>query len=100
MLREAIEKISDGEILTRDEARQALEYIFDEKASPVQTSAFLMALRTRGETSVELAGMLDAMKARMKTVACANTKAVDVCGTGGDGSGSFNISTAAGLTAA
>ncbi len=100
MLRKAIEKISDGEILSCDEARQALEHIFDEKVSPVQTSAFLVALRTRGEKSVELVGMLDAMKARMKTVACADPKAVDVCGTGGDGSGSFNISTAAGLVAA
>ncbi len=100
MLRKTIEKISDGEILSRDEARQALEYIFDEKVSHIQTSAFLVALRTRGEKSVELAGMLDAMKARMKTVACADPKAVDVCGTGGDGSGSFNISTAAGLVAA
>lgn len=100
MLREIITKISDGEILTREEARQALEYILDEKVSHLQTAAFLTALRTRGEHSEELIGMLDVMKARMKPVACSDSKAVDVCGTGGDGSGSFNISTAAGLVAA
>ena len=100
MLREVITKISDGKVLTREEARQALERILDEKVSPVQTAAFLIALRTRGERSEELLGMLDAMKARMKRVICSDPKAIDVCGTGGDGSGSFNISTAAGLVAA
>ncbi len=80
--------------LTRAEAEAAFAILFEGGATPAQTGGFLMALRTRGETVDEITGAVSAMRAKMLTVK-APADAVDIVGTGGDGSGSVNVSTCA-----
>lgn len=79
--------------LTRAEAEAAFAAFFDGAATPAQIGGFLMALRTRGETIEEIAAAAAAMRARMHRVA-APPGAMDIVGTGGDGKGTLNISTA------
>jgi anthranilate phosphoribosyltransferase len=92
-------RVAAGETLDADQARSAFDLIMDGAVSPVQISAFLMALRVRGETVAEIAGGAAAMRARATPV-LAPDGAVDTCGTGGDGRGSLNISTAAAFVVA
>jgi len=82
-----------------DEARAAMGAVMDGEATPSQLAALLMGLRMRGETVDELAGFAAAMRERVVRVD-APDGAIDVVGTGGDGSGTFNISTTAALVAA
>jgi anthranilate phosphoribosyltransferase len=98
-LRQMIQKVAGGATLTEDEARRALEQMTDGAATPAQMGAFLMALRVRGETVEEIAGAVQMMRARMMRVAVPEG-AVDIVGTGGDGHGTYNISTCAALIAA
>jgi anthranilate phosphoribosyltransferase len=98
-VRAALATIVDGGTLTMDEARGAMGAVMDGEASPAQLAALLMGLRMRGETAEELAGFAGAMRDRVVRVE-APPDAIDVVGTGGDGSGTFNISTAAALVAA
>jgi anthranilate phosphoribosyltransferase len=77
-----------------EEARAAMNVLLTGAASPVETAGFLVALRMKGETPEELAGFARAMREHMIVVE-AGVEAVDVCGTGGDASGTFNISTTA-----
>lgn len=91
--------VATGKELDRSEARAAFEIMMSGDASPGQIGAFLMALRVRGETVDELAGGVETMRAKMRRVV-APADAVDVCGTGGDGSGTWNISTAVGFVLA
>jgi anthranilate phosphoribosyltransferase len=89
--------------LTRDEARSLLNLILNGAASEIEIAALLGALAARGETPDELAGFVDAMRAAATPVPLSETersRLTDTCGTGGDASGSFNISTAAALVAA
>jgi anthranilate phosphoribosyltransferase len=86
--------VADGRTLDRDEATAAFEIIMSGEATPAQIGAFLMALRVRGETVDEIAGAVSVMRAKMTAVA-APPGAVDVVGTGGDASGSYNVSTCA-----
>lgn len=79
--------------LTRAEAEQAFEVLFEGAATPSQIGGFLMALRTRGETVDEFAAAAAVMRAKCKPVA-APADAMDIVGTGGDGKGTLNISTA------
>ncbi|MEM6906062.1 MAG: anthranilate phosphoribosyltransferase [Pseudomonadota bacterium] len=79
--------------LSRAEAEQAFGIIMEGEATPAQIGAFLMALRTRGEVVDEIAGAAAAMRARAAAVA-APPGAMDIVGTGGDGKGTLNISTA------
>ncbi|WP_371153454.1 anthranilate phosphoribosyltransferase [Jannaschia sp. 2305UL9-9] len=79
--------------LTSDEATQAFSTFFDGDATPAQIAGLLMALRTRGETTDEIAAAAAAMRARCNKVA-APPNAMDIVGTGGDGKGTLNISTA------
>ena len=79
--------------LTAEEAEAAFAAFFDGDATPVQIAGLLMALRTRGETTEEIAAAAGAMRARMNRVA-APEGAIDIVGTGGDGKGTLNISTA------
>ncbi len=85
--------------LTRAEAEVAFGAFFDGAATPAQMGGFLMALRVRGETVDEIAAAAAAMRARMQPVA-APPGAMDIVGTGGDGKGTLNISTAAALVVA
>ncbi|HVV94008.1 MAG TPA: anthranilate phosphoribosyltransferase [Hyphomicrobiales bacterium] len=86
--------VADGRALGRDEATAAFEIIMSGEATAAQIGAFLMALRVRGETVEEIAGAVEVMRAKMTRVA-APPEAVDVVGTGGDSSGSYNVSTCA-----
>jgi anthranilate phosphoribosyltransferase len=94
-----IGKVATGAALTRDEAASAFDRMMSGEATPSQMGALLMALRVRGETVDEITGAVTAMRAKMVRVA-APPDAVDVVGTGGDASGSFNISTCAALIVA
>jgi len=94
-----LSKLADGATLSKAEASEAVGLMMDGAAGPAQMGAFLMALRARGETVEELAGAVDAMRARVAAVE-APAHAIDTCGTGGDGHQTLNISTAAAFIAA
>jgi len=93
-------KVASGKSLTREEAEAAFDDLLSGDVTPAQMGGFLMALRVRGETVDEIAGAASAMRTKMLRVR-APEGAIDIVGTGGDGSGSYNVSTlAAILTAA
>ena len=94
-----IAKAASGTALTRDEARDAFNIMMSGDATPSQIAGFLMALRVRGETIDEITGAVEIMREKMLRVA-APVGAIDIVGTGGDASGSFNISTCAAFVAA
>ncbi len=98
-VRAALASIVEGGTLTMDEARLAMGAVMDGEATPSQLAALLMGLRMRGETVEELAGFASAMRERVIRVE-APEGTIDVVGTGGDGSGTFNISTTAALVVA
>jgi len=98
-LRAALATIVDGGTLSLEDARLAMGAVMDGEATPAQLAALLMGLRMRGETVDELAGFAGAMRDRVVRVE-APEGTIDVVGTGGDGSGTFNISTASALVAA
>jgi anthranilate phosphoribosyltransferase len=97
-VRAALAIIVDGGTLSMEEAHVAMGAVMDGEATPAQLAALLMGLRMRGETVDELAGFAAAMRDRVLRVE-APPGAIDVVGTGGDGSGTFNISTTAALVA-
>src|SRR5208283_438775 len=97
--RALIGKVATGAALTREEAANAFEQMMSGEATPSQMGGFLMALRVRGETVEEITGAVSAMRAKMLTVK-APPGAVDVVGTGGDSSGSYNVSTLASIVLA
>jgi anthranilate phosphoribosyltransferase len=99
VVRAALAAVVDGKRLSLDEARAAMGSVMDGEATPSQLAALLLALRMRGETVEELAGFAIAMRERALRVV-APDGAIDTCGTGGDGSNTFNISTAAALVVA
>ena len=98
-LKATIGKVAAGGRLTRAEAEDAFGIIMSGEATPVQIGAFLTGLRLRGETVDEIAGAVATMRARMTRVE-APPGAIDVVGTGGDASGSYNISTASAFVVA
>jgi anthranilate phosphoribosyltransferase len=99
LVRAALAAIVEGRTLSLDEARGAMGSVMDGEATPAQLAALLVALRMRGETTDELAGFAGAMRDRVVRVE-APAGTIDLVGTGGDGSGTFNISTAAALVVA
>lgn len=98
-LKSTIAKVATGASLSRAEARAAFDIIMGGTATPVQLAAFLIALRVRGETVDEIAGAVDVMRDRMIPVE-APEGAIDIVGTGGDGIGSYNVSTCAAFVVA
>ena len=94
-----IGKIATGEALKREEAADAFDSMMSGEATPSQMGGLLMALRVRGETVEEITGAVTAMRAKMLKVE-APPGAIDVVGTGGDASGSYNISTCASFVVA
>jgi len=94
-----IAKVAAGAELTRAEAFDAFEAILSGDVTPAQIGGFLLGLRVRGESVEEITGAVAAMRARMLRVE-APQGAVDIVGTGGDGSGSYNVSTLASIIAA
>jgi anthranilate phosphoribosyltransferase len=99
VVRAALAAVVDGDTLSLEQARDAMAAVMDGEATPAQLGALLVALRMRGETVDELAGFATAMRARVLRVE-APAGAIDVVGTGGDRSGTFNISTAAAIVVA
>jgi len=93
-LRAIIAKVATGASLSREEASVAFDSMMSGEATPSQMGGLLMALRVRGETVDEITGAVEVMRAKMLRVD-APAGAVDVVGTGGDGSGSVNVSTCA-----
>jgi anthranilate phosphoribosyltransferase len=98
-LKSLIAKIADGKSLTRDESHAAFTLLMSGDATPSQIGALLMGLRVRGETVDEISGAVSAMRDKMLRV-IAPADAIDIVGTGGDASGSYNISTCAAFVAA
>ena len=94
MIKEVIEKIVDREDLSFDESYNAMNRVMSGEVNNSHLAAFLIALKSKGETSAEVAGFAKAMKEKSIKVNCDDENVIDVCGTGGDNSGSFNISTA------
>jgi anthranilate phosphoribosyltransferase len=95
----AIAKLVRGESLTQHEAAEAMESIMNGDATPVQIAGFVIALRVKGETVDEITGFAEAAREHATRVPVA-VDVLDTCGTGGDGLGTFNISTLAGIVAA
>jgi anthranilate phosphoribosyltransferase len=93
-LKSIIAKVATGATLSRGEAASAFDRMMSGEATPSQLGGLLMALRVRGETVDEITGAVSAVRAKMLRVK-APAGAVDVVGTGGDGSGSVNVSTCA-----
>lgn len=89
-----IGKVAKGEALSFDEARDAFDIMMSGEATPSQIGGFLMALRVRGETIDEISGAVATMRDKMLRVE-APENAIDIVGTGGDQSGSYNVSTCA-----
>lgn len=98
-LKPFLAKVATGESLSREEAQDAFGILMSGEATPSQIGAFLMALRVRGETVAEMTGAVSTMRAKMLRVD-APADAVDIVGTGGDGAGTYNISTLAAIIAA
>lgn len=92
-------KTASGTALSREEAARAFDRMMSGEATPSQMGGLLMALRVRGETVDEITGAASTMRAKMTKVA-APPDAIDVVGTGGDASGSYNVSTCAALIVA
>ncbi len=99
MIVEAIDKLVRGESLDTDEASGAMSEIMDGAATPAQIAALLIGLRMKGETVEEIAGLARVMRSRATPVDVGDLEVIDTCGTGGDRSGTFNISTAAAIVA-
>lgn len=97
--RAVLAKIASGGSLSEDEAAAAFDRMMSGDVTPSQMGGFLMALRVRGETVAEIAGAARAMRARALMIE-APPGAIDTVGTGGDNSGSFNITTAAAIVVA
>jgi len=100
MLKRYIKAALEGEHLDSESAYGAMAIVMEGQATPAQISAWLVALRAKGETIDEIAGFARAMRGAMTPLEGAPDGAIDTCGTGGDGLSTFNISTAAGLICA
>jgi len=100
MIREAISKAINGENLSQEEATLTMNEIMSGEATPAQIASFLTALRMKGETIDEITGCAKIMREKVTPIKTKADYLVDTCGTGGDGSHTFNISTIAALVAA
>jgi len=100
VIQAALAQLIDGRDLSRDQAREVMNGIMSGDATPAQIAGFLVALRVKGESADEIAGCAEAMREHVLRISPARSDLVDTAGTGGDGSNTFNISTAAALVAA
>jgi anthranilate phosphoribosyltransferase len=98
-LKSLLAKVADGKSLSREESRNAFNVLMSGEATPSQIAGLLMAMRVRGETVDEITGAVEVMREKMMRVT-APADALDIVGTGGDASGSYNISTCAAFIAA
>jgi anthranilate phosphoribosyltransferase len=93
-------RLAAGENLSMEEMAAAIDAVVEGRCTEGEIGLLLTALRAKGETSQEVAGAAEALRRRMTPIRTARSGLVDTCGTGGDGSGTFNISTAAALVTA
>jgi anthranilate phosphoribosyltransferase len=100
MIGAAIGKLVEHEHLTEEEAAQAMRQIMEGEATPAQIAAFLIALRIKGETIAEITGCARVMREKATRIRVPYPNVIDTCGTGGDGSQTFNISTTAAFVVA
>ncbi|MGE3151823.1 MAG: anthranilate phosphoribosyltransferase [Nitrospiraceae bacterium] len=100
MIKAAIAKLADRGDLSEKETEEVMLEIMEGQATPAQVSGFLMGLRVKGETMEEIAGAVRAMRAKATRVRIGVKGVLDTCGTGGDRSHTFNISTTAAFVAA
>lgn len=100
MIRDALHALVAGRALTRDEVRGCIDALLQPDVSPALAAAWLVAMRQKGETVDEIAGAVEALRAKAERVTIADPDAVDTCGTGGDGAHTFNISTTAAFVVA
>ena len=99
-MNEYIRLLSTGETLTTEQAEQAMHLLMKGDADPMEIAGFLIGLRSRGETLEELVGFTRVMREYAVPVTCEDPHAIDLCGTGGDQSGTFNISTTTAIVCA
>jgi anthranilate phosphoribosyltransferase len=99
-MKEQLEKVIEGKNLTFDEAYNVMYSIMSGNENNSRIASLLTALKIKGETHEEVAGFVKAMREKVIKIKCDDENVIDVCGTGGDGSGTFNISTAVGFVAA
>jgi anthranilate phosphoribosyltransferase len=98
---EYLNRLARGESLSESQAARAMELIMRDEATPIQIAGFITALRVKGETVDEIAGMARTARELATPIQVEDAGSLlDTCGTGGDGSGSFNISTLAAIVAA
>ncbi|MBO8140974.1 MAG: anthranilate phosphoribosyltransferase [Firmicutes bacterium] len=97
---EAISLLVQGQDLTEEQASAAMDAVMSGQATPAQVAGFLIALRMKGETVAEITGCAKSMRRCAVQIRPRRAPLVDIVGTGGDGSNTFNISTAAALVAA
>ncbi|MFZ5945635.1 MAG: anthranilate phosphoribosyltransferase [Bacillota bacterium] len=100
MIREAISKVITGENLTQEEANGVMNEIMEGKTTDAQIGSFLTALKMKGETPEEITGCAQVMREKALPLKSRHSVLVDTCGTGGDGTGTFNISTTVAFVAA
>jgi anthranilate phosphoribosyltransferase len=99
MIREVIHKLAARENLSKEESYDTMNEIMSGNASEAQTAAFLMGLRLKGETVAEIAGCAKSMRENAVPIQTRRANIIDTCGTGGDSSGTFNVSTCAAIVA-
>lgn len=100
MIKEMLNKVVKRENMSFTEAKLVMEQVMEGGATPAQIGSLLTALRMKGETVEEIAGCAQAMRAKASTINSKYSTLIDTCGTGGDGSGTFNISTTVALVVA
>ena len=98
--KEVLGRLSSRSDITQDQARGAMAAIMSGEATPAQIAGLIVSLRMKGETVEEMSGLVEAMRAAAVHADLDTDEAVDIVGTGGDGSGTFNISTTASFIAA
>jgi len=99
-MKQYIQKVIDGRDLTQSEMSEAFDVVMSGEATPAQIAAFIVALRMKGETVEEIAGGASSMRRHAVFVDPGGLPVVDTCGTGGDGSDTFNVSTTAAFVVA
>src|SRR6056297_1752539 len=98
LMKDYIERVTEGEDLTQDEARAASTAVFED-ATEAQIGALLAALRAKGETEAEIAGFAEGMRDAARTISPDREPLVDTCGTGGDDYDTINVSTTSAIVA-
>ncbi|MBW7887997.1 MAG: anthranilate phosphoribosyltransferase [Bacteroidetes bacterium] len=97
MILQHTQQLIEGNSLTKEQTRECVLEIMSGTVSDIQISAFLTALRIKGETTAEIAGAAQAMREKATKIQTRHNNVIDTCGTGGDGIGTFNISTVAAI---